>query len=266
MVKITAHVLVKNEENFIWFALMSVLDFVEEVFVYDTGSKDKTVQIIKSIDSPKIIFVEKGEKNSRDLVNLRNEMMEKTKTPWFLLLDGDEVWPKETIVEAKEMTERAAPDKMALVLRTRNCVGDIYHYLPEEVGGYQILNMKGHFNIRLYRRTDDYQWQGIYPLEAYVDKSGQAVNYQKEKLLFLDKYIWHLTHLNRSRFDDHNKGKLELGIPFPPQTHYPEALYLQRPEMVSNPWIKMSGTDWFKAVIQIPLKRLKRRLTHAKSQ
>ena len=56
---ITAHCLVKNEENFVGFAIKSVINFVDKVIVFDTGSTDKTVGLIKNLvkEFPeKIIF------------------------------------------------------------------------------------------------------------------------------------------------------------------------------------------------------------------
>ena len=47
---------IRNEENFIWYALMSVIDYVDKILIYDLGSTDKTVEIIKTIKSPKIIL------------------------------------------------------------------------------------------------------------------------------------------------------------------------------------------------------------------
>jgi len=52
--KIVVHCLVKNEENFIWYAINSVLPFVDKIMIWDNDSTDKTIEIIKSIHSPKI--------------------------------------------------------------------------------------------------------------------------------------------------------------------------------------------------------------------
>ena len=46
---ITVHTLVQNEEKYLWFSVMSVIDFADEVFIWDTGSTDNTVPIIKEI-------------------------------------------------------------------------------------------------------------------------------------------------------------------------------------------------------------------------
>jgi hypothetical protein len=37
--KIWAHVVCQNEENYIWFALMSVVSHVDKIIVRDTGSE-----------------------------------------------------------------------------------------------------------------------------------------------------------------------------------------------------------------------------------
>ena len=48
---IWVHTLVKNEEKYLWYAVMSVADFVDKVLLWDTGSSDKTVEIIKQIQN-----------------------------------------------------------------------------------------------------------------------------------------------------------------------------------------------------------------------
>jgi len=39
---ITAQMVVKNEENFVWFAIKSVLPYVKKFLITDTGSTDNT--------------------------------------------------------------------------------------------------------------------------------------------------------------------------------------------------------------------------------
>ena len=52
--KITAHMIVKNEENFVWYAVNSVVNFVDGMMIWDQGSTDRTVEIVKTINNPKI--------------------------------------------------------------------------------------------------------------------------------------------------------------------------------------------------------------------
>jgi len=106
---LTIHCVVKNEEKWIWFALRSILDIADKVLVYDTGSSDRTVDIIKRIKSKKIIFEEKGEVDAKGLTQLRKDQLKRTKTEWFLILDGDEIWPKNT---KKELVEKIISTKV----------------------------------------------------------------------------------------------------------------------------------------------------------
>src|SRR3989344_2131678 len=90
--KITVHCLVCNEERWIWYALMSVLDQVDEIMVWDDSSQDHTAQIIKSIDSPKIKYRLVSSQTAQGHTKVRQQMLDETKSDWMLVLDGDEVW------------------------------------------------------------------------------------------------------------------------------------------------------------------------------
>jgi len=123
---ITVHCLVKNEENFIWYAISSVLPYVEKILVWDTGSNDKTVEIVKTIKSPKVEFEEKGKVDARGFAKLRQEMIDKTETDWIMVLDGDEIWWGDTIKSLKLKMKNS--DFGLVVSPCYMAVGDIFHY------------------------------------------------------------------------------------------------------------------------------------------
>ena len=195
--KITTHTLVKNEEYWIKPALLSVMDQVETMLVWDTGSTDKTIAIIKSINSSKIIFEQKGRVNRQQLVNLRNQQIKATRTPWIILLDGDEIWPKNNLIQLIKAIQSAKPKIIALVNRTRNCVRDIYHYLPDDTGKYQIGKWRGNIIIRAIRNLPGLKVVGSYPNEAYIYQ-GFKIQDQPDKLEFVDTWYYHVTHLKRT--------------------------------------------------------------------
>lgn len=251
---ITAHVIVKNEEQWIWYAINSVIEYVDKIIIFDTGSTDQTINIIKSIRSPKIKFEEKGLVNPKQLVDLRNEQINKTETDWFMLLDGDEVWPENSI---RKITTLNFGNKKAVVVRTRNCVGDIYHYLPENRGHYRLLGMEGHFNIRFYKKSPGYKWVGTYPLEAYSNDDG-PINNQDDKLLFIDTYYWHLTHLVRSSVEN-KKRRIEKGIRTD-EKDIPQVFFKKSPGIVPNPFIKPSFYERIIASFITPLKEIKAKI------
>jgi glycosyltransferase involved in cell wall biosynthesis len=194
---LTSHTIVKNEQAWIKPALLSVLDQVDRMLVWDTGSTDKTVEIIKAINSPKIEFKQCGPVDRKRLVELRNEQIKATTTDWFLLVDGDEIWPKQNLVQLIKSLDAAKDDTVALVNRSRNAVGDIHHYLPESEGHYQIGPWQGHLNIRAIRNIPGLTVTGEYPLEAYTI-GGVKLQDMPERLEFVDTWYLHLTHLKRS--------------------------------------------------------------------
>lgn len=198
--KLTSHVIVKNEDIWVLYAIKSVLPFSEKILVYDTGSTDRTVEIIKSINSPKIIFEEKGLVDRAGLVKLRQEQIDKTKTGWFLIVDGDEIWPERELKKLTDKADQVSGEVAALVNRTRNSIGDIYHYLPDEAGRYSLAGKTGNLNMRLIRKSQDLKITGEYPLEAYTDKDGSIAS-RTDKLLFVDCWYLHTTFLKRSSLD-----------------------------------------------------------------
>ncbi len=198
---VTAHIILRNEDQFLKFAIESVLPYVSDYIIYDTGSTDKTREILTPYK-----FEEKGLVNKIDYVALRNEMIVKTKTDWFLLLDGDEVWNQKILTDYLEFTLKQPKNILATYLRTRNCVGDVYHY--RNSGNYEIAGMRGSLNIRAYRKS--VKWEGEYPLEKCIDSTD------KNSLAFFDGYYWHMTHLKRSSSESpvmgFRKRVYDLGI------------------------------------------------------
>jgi len=213
---VTIHTIVKNEDRFISFALASVLPYVSCAIIYDTGSQDKTVSLIKkqleaakTINSDlKIIFKEININKAEDMAKLRLRQIAETKTEWFMLLDGDEIWPNSELLKLLHLIKELPKDKIAIVNKTKNCVGDVWHYASDDLGKYQLLKCKGHLNIRLMRKLD-YKIRGIYPNEAYEYKGGR-INDLDEKLVYCDVWYLHATHLIRSSIYQNVYGRRKM--------------------------------------------------------
>lgn len=262
--KITALMLVKNEEQWVWYALNSVLPSVDQVIVFDTGSTDRTVAIINRLNSPKIRLFEKGGADRRRLVELRNEMLTLASAGWFLLVDGDEVWPGSALKKLIRKIATAPPETWGIVCRTRNCVGDIWHYQPESAGRYEFLGRQGHLTIRAYRKLKGFRWKGEYPLEYFSDRAGRPINSQSEHLDFLDAAYWHLTHLRRTSrpeavIDRPEKFKLEVGLQAG-RNELPDIFFAPQPADLPDPAVGYTFTESVAAGILTPLKKIKRRL------
>lgn len=253
---LTAHMMVKNEEQWVWYAIQSIIDSVDKIIIFDTGSIDKTVEIIKTIQNSKITLTEMRNVTPEALVQLRNKQIKKTKTDWFLLIDGDEVWPDASIKALLQTITQAKKEIIGVVVKALLPIGDLYHHQEEKAGRYKLLGRRGHYNIRAYRRVSGYQWQGVYPLEAYCDENGHSINAKDDQLIFLEGFAyWHLRHLHRSSV----KGRtIKLEIGKKTSLSLPEVFFKDRLAVVPSPWVNFSKTEYLAASILTPFRKMKR--------
>ena len=204
---ITAHCLVKNEENFIWYAIKSVIDFVDQVIVFDTGSTDKTIEMVKELQQEypdKIIFEEKGECDKKGHTDLRQEMIEKTRTDWFIILDGDEIWTKNGIEEIVSIINNNS-NVECLIASFYLCVGDIFHYSKK--GFYNILGRQGHFSPKIYKKLPGIHWSGDYGKGDAIFNADKEIFINNGNSVFLQNRYWHTSSLIRSPKD----AEIKLG-------------------------------------------------------
>ena len=242
-VKIVAHCLVKNEDRFIWYSLQSVLPFVDQILVYDTGSTDKTVEIIKSIKSSKIKFLEVGIVDINSFTDIRNQMLRDTPvgTDWLMILDGDEIWPMSSIKKVLESIKHNSTIE-SVVVRTNNLVGDIYHRSPDWSGQYHLAGQVGHLNLRFInlKKIKGLHVEKPHGQQGYYDGDGRLIQ-DRLGVEFLDVSYAHATHLQRSssRADDLSvikrakKYKIELGTKIN-KNEIPEVFFTKHPILVPD--------------------------------
>lgn len=85
---ISAVIIVKDEERCIYRCIESILDYVDEIVIVDTGSTDSTMDIINSIVSDKIKTYSTPWEN--DFSHARNFAKRKAKKDWLMFIDADE--------------------------------------------------------------------------------------------------------------------------------------------------------------------------------
>lgn len=261
---IWANTVVNNEENFVWFSIMSVIDFVDKVVVWDTGSDDKTVEIIKEIKKikgDKIIFEEVGPVNKFQFTKMRQFMLDQSKCDWILILDGDEIWWNDSIKKVVKEIKIKGDKIDGIVVPMNVAVGDIYHFQEEKAGQYQLLGKKGHLSLRaINRHIRGLHVNWPYGKEGYFDSDNILIQ-ERERIIFLNAPYIHVTHLKRSGHKrKYDKFKHELGRNVSKGFKFPEVLYNPRPEFIPSPWVRISGTKLIKAFLLTPIRKIKRRL------
>lgn len=271
--RIWVHTLVRNEERYIWYAVMSVIDYVDKVLIWDTGSEDSTLKIIEKIKKArpdKVSFKEVGKVNPEEFTKVRQEMLDETNADWFMIVDGDEVWWEETIKEITGEVKKHGKELESIVMPTINLVGDIYHFQEGAAGQYRLAGRKGHFNLRaVNRKIPGLHFKKPHGQIGLYGGDGVLIQERPKKYRkFVNAPYLHFTNVIRSasRKDDlvvpkrRMKLKYELGIPFPHDFYYPEIFFRKRPEIVPNSWETMGFPFWIRALFETPARRLKRRL------
>lgn len=89
----------KDEEECIASAINSVASIVDEIIIVDTGSKDNTVQIAKSLGAE--VFHSEW---VNDFSIPRNISLEKARCDWILVLDADELIAESDLMGLKKLT------------------------------------------------------------------------------------------------------------------------------------------------------------------
>jgi len=276
--KIWANCVTYNEENFVWFAINSVIDSVDKIIVWDTGSTDNTVQIIEEIKKrkpDKIIFKQYGKpKDRNNIANIRQEMLKQSKCDFIMVLDADEVWWEDSINKIVRIINQKKDEIEGIVVPFYNLVGDIYHYQDEIAGQYKLLGKKGHLQLKFFSKKIPGLHVGFvqsnykknFYFEGYYDENNKPIQ-DRSKLIFVDAKYIHLSHLKRSAKprSKADRFKLELGNKFEKDFKYPEVFYKSYPEIVPSPWKKMPNRSLLTAAFLTPLRKVKRKLENFKA-
>ena len=115
--KISACVIVKNEEKNIQQWLSCMKDIADEMIVVDTGSGDRTVELAKAGGARVYHF-----KWRNDFSAAKNYALDRATGDWIFFLDADEYFSESTRKRIRSLLERAHDGR-----------------LPEPCGGFHIL-------------------------------------------------------------------------------------------------------------------------------
>lgn len=270
--KIWAQTLVKNEANWLWYAVSSVINHVDKLLLWDTGSTDGSGEVEKELVKKfpgKIEYKKREIITGEDFTKVRQEMLDATKSDWFLILDGDEIWFEDSIKKViKTITEEAGSIE-SIVIPTINLVGDIFHFQEKASGRYKFGDKVGHFGLRAVKRgIPGLHSQGGHGVWGLTDERGKMIQ-DRNTFKIIDAPYLHATNLRRSSEDAKvikraKKYRFELGESFPKDYFYPEVFFRGEPEGLMSPWSTMSAGFKFRAFFETPLRRIKRRIWEGK--
>lgn len=260
--RIWVNCLVKNEDQFVWFSIMSVIDYVDKVLVWDTGSSDETVKVIhkiQKIKGKKIEFKKKGAVDKNGFTKLRQEQLDRSTCDWIIILDGDEIWWEESIKRVIDTIKQDRTGIEGIVVPFYNSVGDVYHYQEPQASKYRVQGHSGHLTIRaINKKIPGLHVDLPYGQEGYFDKYNRPIQ-DGVKLKFLNTPYLHATFLKRSSIESLNKKyKVELGKTFDKDFSFPEVFNREYPSEITNPWKKRSIYYLLKAFFISPIISVKR--------
>lgn len=276
--QIWAQTLVKNEEKWLWYAVSSVIDHVDKILLWDSGSTDRSLEIEKELEKKypgKIELKERKITTPEEFTKVRQEMLDATTSDWFLVIDGDEIWYEDSIKKVIETINLEGKNIESIIVPTINLVGDIFHRQEESAGRYKFGNRVGHYNLRAVNRNiSGLHSKGAHGVWGWVDNDNKMIQDRNpEKIKFVDAPYLHTTFLGRggTKKEDgrvikrSGKLKYELGKNLSPDFYYPEVFFRPRPEMVASPWKVMDLKFKFISCLETPPRKLKRRLWWGKT-
>ncbi len=191
----TVHCRVRNEENFVRAALLSVLPLARRIMVCDTGSTDRTLEEVRSIGSDKIEIVSKPPSDAKGIMEYRNEMIERTATEWFIQVDGDEIYPAHAVRRIIEEMKKIPPGVQRIQLYRKHFINHFNFISPIDRIG------------RIFR-AKDVRWRLFNPSlnevghETAYCPSDPSLRLNEHSMTFPeDIFFFHCHYLPRSSKD-----------------------------------------------------------------
>jgi len=157
VITISLCMIVKNEEDTIGRCLNSVYDLVDEIIIVDTGSTDKTVDIVKNYTDKIYHF-----KWIDDFSAARNYSFSKATKDYIFWMDADDVLLEEDRKKFKELKETLKPEVDVVIMKYNMSVKD-----KEQVTCTFMRE-------RLVKRSNNFKWKD--PIHEYIDFSGKFMN------------------------------------------------------------------------------------------
>lgn len=176
MQEISLCMIVKNEENVIGRCLESVKDIADEIIIVDTGSTDRTKEIVSQY-TDKIFDFEWVD----DFSKARNFSFSKATKDYILWLDADDVILEEDYNKLIELKKNLDGSVDIYMMK--------YNYILDKNGNPTLVQNRE----RLFKREKNYQWTS--PIHEVIIPKGKVedvditITHKKEEIKDLNRNI-----------------------------------------------------------------------------
>jgi hypothetical protein len=130
-------------------------------------------------------------------------MIQKTKTDWFMILDGDEVWTNRGMEEVILCIYENGARINYVLSDIYLCVGDVFHdhnrSLMQKLTGIHDLRLS-----RFYKYQDGMRWVGEYGVDQLYSSDNKVYYSDVSRGYTITNKFWHVTHLQRSSVDEND--------------------------------------------------------------
>lgn len=187
MKRISACMIVKNEEEYIEDCLKSIVDYVDEIIIVDTGSSDGTKHLVMNYTHNVYDYP-----FNNDFANARNYSLEKSTGDWNLVIDADERMNKKNFEQLRSFID-SCDSEIAGIRMTK------YNFFKN--GAWYISTA-----MRFFRNLPDIKFEG----EVNESVSG-SIKELGFKMIELPIYINHIGH-TKSFLSRQKKNQFYLEI------------------------------------------------------
>ncbi|WP_318617253.1 glycosyltransferase family 2 protein [Sporosarcina sp. YIM B06819] len=157
MITISLCMIVKNEEEVIGRCLESVSGLVDEIVIVDTGSNDRTKEIVKNYTDRIVDF-----QWIDDFAAARNFSFQQATKDYILWLDADDIFTKEDQQKFTLLKQSLSPSTDAVSFN--------YHLSFDDMGNVTSRLRR----YRLVKKESNFQWIGA--VHEFLSVSGNLVD------------------------------------------------------------------------------------------
>ena len=238
--EVTPGLHIRNEEYWIHYVLRDILKVFGRAIVIDTGSTDKTVDIVKKtfdmygLENECLLVEENMGTDAIRIGQCSTRLRSMISTPWMLLVDGDEIWREEQLVAMLDGLTDITPDKYQVgMLNGRNVIEHESRFVERDgFSADRLFNSE----VRWDKRSD-------YPFQSHAledrSKAGKVAYFDGAKVFF-----WHMRHIVRSHMEEVAYFRQEKRDYFPWNGKFQEMpdKWLMIDQAFANPYVHEDAT------------------------